>query len=84
MKKINLCRVIYGFAPGGGGSVTHTIELSRHMASHLNKQFIIVPKQDMDTSELDQSYPFEVCRIDHCKFSWLIRIKKKVHSMVAN
>jgi glycosyltransferase involved in cell wall biosynthesis len=77
MKKINLCRVIYGFAPGGGGSVTHTIELSRHMASRLNKQFIIVPKQDMDTSELDQSYPFEVCRIDHCKFSWLIRIKKR-------
>lgn len=77
MKKINLCRVIYGFAPGGGGSVTHTIELSRHMAAHLNKQFIIVPKVDMDTSELDQSYPFEVCRVNHCKFTWLKKIKKR-------
>jgi glycosyltransferase involved in cell wall biosynthesis len=77
MKSKNLCRVIYEFAPKGGGSVTHTIELSRQMAPYLGKQFIVTPEADVDTTRLDSSFPFEVHRVNVCRFKWLAKLKNR-------
>jgi len=77
LKSKNLCRIIFEFAPKGGGSVTHTIELSRHMAPYLNKQFIVTPKATVNTAELDSSFPFEVHRVSICRFEWLARLKNR-------
>lgn len=77
LKSKNLCRIIFEFAPKGGGSVTHTIELSRQMAPYLNKQFIVTPKATVDTAELDSSFPFKVHRVSICRFEWLAMLKKR-------
>lgn len=77
MRKIRLCRIIYEFSPSIGGSITHTIDLAKHMASHCEHQFIIVPKIKTDTSKLDASFPFKVHRVKYYEFIWLQLIKSK-------
>jgi glycosyltransferase involved in cell wall biosynthesis len=77
LKSKKLCRIIFEFAPKGGGSVTHTIELSRHMAPYLNKQFIVTPESNEDTTELDKSFSFEVHRVSICRFEWLVILKNR-------
>jgi glycosyltransferase involved in cell wall biosynthesis len=77
MKKINLCRIIYEFLPGVGGSVTHTVELSRYISPYLNKQLVIAPRANEDTTNIDNCLPFEVHRIRCCKFKRLIKFKQK-------
>jgi len=77
LRSKNLCRIIYEFAPRVGGSVTHTIELSKHMAPHLNRQLIITPSVPEDTTKLDKTFPFEVYRVDCYRFKLLERIKNK-------
>ena len=77
MKPIKLCRIIYEFPPLIGGSITHTIELATHMAPYCERQIFIVPKIKEDTSKLDNSFPFEVYRIEYFSFNWLQCIKTK-------
>lgn len=77
MRKIKLCRIIYEFAPRIGGSITHTIELAKHMAPYCERQFVIVPAVKEDTSDLDRSFPFEVIRVKYHDFKWLQYIKSK-------
>lgn len=74
-KKLNICRLIFEFAPEIGGSIFHTIELSKHINPYLNRQILIVPKADIDTTDLDKSFPFEVHRIRYCTFKILHWIK---------
>jgi glycosyltransferase involved in cell wall biosynthesis len=76
-KKLTVCRLIFEFLPHIGGSVVHTVELAEHIDPYLKKQFIIVPKADVDTTELDRSFPFEVIRVNYFKFGWLHRVKSK-------
>jgi len=77
MEKINLCRIMFGFLPGVGGSITHTVELSRQIAPYLNRQIILTQKSDEDTTSIDSALPFEVYRIQYCKFKSLAKIKQK-------
>lgn len=77
MEKINLCRIMFGFLPGVGGSITHTVELGRHIAPYLNRQFILTQESDEDTSSIDSALPFEVYRIQYCSFKSLAKIKQK-------
>lgn len=78
MTKINLCRIIFQFTPRVGGSITHTIELSSHMAPYLNSQVIIAPKMGIDTTELDLNFPFKVYRVNYCQFVLLNYIKTRL------
>jgi glycosyltransferase involved in cell wall biosynthesis len=77
MRKIKLCQIIYEFAPQIGGSITHTIELAKHMAPYCERQFVIVPAVKEDTSDLDRSFPFEVIRVKYHDFKLLQYIKSK-------
>ncbi len=73
-----ICRLIFEFLPTRtGGSVIHTVELARHIHPYCGKQFLLVPRADEDTTELDKSFPFDVYRVDYCKFRWLHRLKAK-------
>lgn len=75
MKSFKLCRVIYEFPPKTGGSITHTIELAKHMASYCERQVFIVPKVKDNTRELDASFPFEVRRVKYHEFKNLQYLK---------
>lgn len=76
--KINVCRIIYEFIPGTGGSVIHTVELSRHMVPYVNRQFIIAPRLETDTAKIDGDLPFDIYRVNYCRFALLRRFKKRV------
>ena len=54
-KKLTICRLIFEFAPMIGGSITHTIELSEHINPYCKRQFLIAPKADVDTTQLDKN-----------------------------
>ncbi len=79
--KPTICRLVFGFPPatgsGLGGSTLHTIELSRHIDPYCKRQFLIVPRADVDTTELDGSFPFEVYRVRYFKFRWLQWVKTR-------
>ena len=75
---ISVCRIIYEFIPGTGGSVIHTLELSKHMVPYISHQFIIAPKLETDTSKIDGDLPFDVYRIKYCRFTLLRRLKQRV------
>jgi glycosyltransferase involved in cell wall biosynthesis len=74
---VNLCRIVFEFVPGSGGSAVHTLETSCHMADYVNRQFIIAPAASQDTANLDNSFPFNVCRIGYCRFELLGKIKMR-------
>jgi glycosyltransferase involved in cell wall biosynthesis len=77
-RKLNICRLIFEFVPGIGGSVFHTIELSKHINPYLNRQILIVPRAKIDSTALDKSFPFVVHRIRYCKFKLLHWIKTRL------
>ena len=77
-EKLNICRIVFEFAPYIGGSVVHTIELSNNIHPYLNRQILIVPKADVDTTALDKSFPFEVHRVRYCRFKALHWIKARL------
>lgn len=77
MGKINLCRIIFEFTPRVGGSITHTIELSKNMSPHLKKQFIIAPVATENTCEPDKAFPFDVYRVSFYRFKLLSQIKQR-------
>lgn len=74
-KGITVCRLIFEFLPKTGGSTIHTIELASHINPYCKRQFLIVPLADIDTTALDDSFPFTIYRVNYCKFKWLHRIK---------
>ncbi|MDD5486415.1 MAG: glycosyltransferase family 4 protein [Dehalococcoidales bacterium] len=77
-KGISLCRVIYEFTPNSGGSAVHTLELSCHMTKVLNQQMIITSGETGVCSESDNDCPFTVHRVNHCRFSGLTQVKKRL------
>ncbi len=59
---ISVLRIVYEFAPGIGGSITHIIELSEKIDNLLSDQVIIAP--DHPKSERsDSEFGFEVIRV---------------------
>lgn len=77
-KKPTICRLIFEFLPTRtGGSVIHTIELSKHINPYCKRQLILVPEANEDTAELDKSFPFEIYRVKYLKFKLLHRLKAK-------
>ena len=77
MKRIKLCRIVYEFAPDTGGSITHAIDLAKHMAPYCERQFFIVPMNEKDTSEIDTGFPFEVYRVKYFRFKALQILRAK-------
>ncbi|MHB1041649.1 MAG: glycosyltransferase family 4 protein [Eubacteriales bacterium] len=76
-KELTVCRLIFEFYPRVGGSITHTVELAKYINPYCKKQFLIVPKADMDTTELDKSFSFEVYRVNYFDFKGLHSLKAK-------
>ncbi len=74
---INVCRLIFKFVPNTGGSTIHTAELSQHIAPYLNKQIIVTSKEDAVTTVLDNSFAFDIHRVNYCKFRLLNSLKRR-------
>jgi|AGTN01.2.fsa_nt_gi Glycosyltransferase len=75
---LSIVRVVFGFYPAKGGSVTHIIELSRKMQSPGVQQVIIAPRfegeyQDFDDS-LNKDYGIKIYRVNYSKFKLLKRL----------
>ena len=74
----HICRVVFEFAPRTDGSITHTIELSKHISKYLRYQMILAPKLEEDSLGIDNSFPFGVLRLKYCKFTMIQIIKRKL------
>lgn len=60
---IRLVRIVFDFLPSRGGSITHLIELTKHLNDHLAKQTIIAPLLPDQSSNADQSFMIPVYRV---------------------
>lgn len=77
LNKLKICRIMVEFPPTIGGSITHTLELARHMAPYCERQFFIVPEINEDTTKIDDNLPFEVSRVKYLQFRFLKSLKSK-------
>ena len=69
-KKVSVLRVVFGFYPFVGGSITHITELSEKIDAHLNKQVIIAPL--FDEKACNKEFPFNICWVKWRKIFNLI------------
>lgn len=58
----SVLRVVREFAPGAGGSITHTLELSKVIDPYLKKQVIVAPYIP-GCEEFDQKFPIPIVRV---------------------
>jgi L-malate glycosyltransferase len=66
---ISVVRIIFEFYPIRGGSITHTIDLSKKINNYLKNQIIIAPDYGYDCRKFDDVFEVPVIRI---KYSQLL------------
>ncbi len=64
MKKLSIVRIVNPFYPIGGGSVTHIIELTKHMYPYFANQLIICPIYDINCNNYDSNFIVPISRVD--------------------
>lgn len=75
--ELNICNLTLQFVPSTGGHTNYMVDLLEHLNKYCRKQFLIAPKIIKDTTELDESFNFEVNRINYFEFKWLKNFKAK-------
>ena len=70
---ISLLRIVYEFAPGIGGSITHIIELSEKIDNLLSDQVVIAPDHP-NAARSDSEFGFEVIRVPIKAYGILRRV----------
>jgi len=62
-QRISVIRVVFEFYPIKGGSVTHILELSKHVDPYIESQVIIAPDFGKECKDFDASYPIPIIRV---------------------
>jgi glycosyltransferase involved in cell wall biosynthesis len=63
--EISVARVTFDFYPGGGGSITHQMELSKAIHPFLRHQFIVASDRRGEYADFDEDLGIPVVRIKH-------------------
>ncbi|MEM2175385.1 MAG: glycosyltransferase family 4 protein [Candidatus Micrarchaeia archaeon] len=79
---VNIIRITFEFYPIKGGSVNHTIELSKKLNPYLKTQLIIAPKFEGEYNEFDSSFGIPIIRVSYPKLKFLTRIKLPVKPLI--
>lgn len=64
-EEISLVRVVFTFYPRVGGSITHTMELSKKVNPYLKNQIIIAPDFGDDCKEFDEKFEVPIIRVKY-------------------
>jgi hypothetical protein len=65
INNISVVRIIFEFYPSTGGSITHTINLSKRINYYLKNQIIIAPDYGLNCRKFDDAFEVPVIRIKY-------------------
>jgi len=75
-KDISVVRIVFEFYPLIGGSIIHTLDLSKRINPYLKKQTIIAPDFGDDCKNFDKHVGIEILRVKYHNFKkiWVIPV----------